>query len=142
MHQIQLNLDCPEDLNKVKTNPFKLQQIIINLITNARDAVEKKAESTAKDYNNKIIDIRLFIKEKILILEVEDNGIGMNAETKNRCMEPFYTTKDVGEGMGLGLSIVYGIIKELNMEIKIESSENKGSKFQIIFPTSLMEVKK
>ena len=67
-------------------------------------------------------------------IKVEDNGIGMNEAVKNRCLEPFYTRKEVGEGTGLGLSVSYGIVRELNFYLDIDSRENVGSLFRVIIP--------
>ena len=70
------------------------------------------------------------------MLEVKDNGIGMSDEVSSRCLEPFYTTKEVGEGTGLGLSVSHGILKDLGFYLYIGSRENAGSLFRVMVPLS------
>jgi len=133
IHDILLSICLSEDLPKVKADSQKFEQIVVNFLSNARYAVEKKAESTAEQYQKKVT-VRLFYDagRDVVVFEVEDNGIGMGQEALDRCMEPFYTTKGVGEGTGLGLSIVHGIVRELKMEMKVESIQGEGSTFRII----------
>ncbi len=116
---------------KLYCNPFQLEQVFINLATNARDAIEAGGRGSGK------INIDVHWKEKdkrFVEITFKDDGIGMNAETKNRALEPFYTTKEVGKGTGLGLSVSYGIISKINGTILIESTEGKGTTFQIVLP--------
>ncbi len=131
--KIHLAESLSKDLPEVVTDSQKFQQMVMNLLLNARYAVDKKAENDVIEYK-KEVKIRLFHETDIraLILEVEDNGIGMSAEVMNRCMEPFFTTKEVGEGSGLGLSVTYGIARELKMKIELESIEGQGSTFRIL----------
>jgi signal transduction histidine kinase len=133
IHDILLTISLSKDLPKVKADPQKFEQIVVNFLSNARYAVEKKAESSAEQYQKKVT-VRLFhdTGRDVVVFEVEDNGIGMGQEVLDRCMEPFYTTKGVGDGTGLGLSIVHGIVRESNMEMEVESVEGKGSTFRII----------
>jgi signal transduction histidine kinase len=73
------------------------------------------------------------------LLTVADNGHGIDKETLDHIFEPFYTTKEVGKGMGLGLSILYGIVKEYGGEIEVESEPGKGTSFKQIFPVAVSE---
>ena len=134
-NQIQLLVEMDEQLPLVSVDPQKFEQIVVNLLSNARYAVEKKKEYCSQDYK-KQISIRLYYadKERNLVFEVSDNGIGMSAEVQARCMEPFYTTKDVGEGTGLGLSIVHSILSEFKMDIAINSTLDQGCVFKIYIP--------
>ena len=133
IHDILLTICLSEDLPKVKANPQKFEQIVVNFLSNARYAVEKKGQSSVEQYQKKVT-VRLFhdTGRDAVVFEVEDNGIGMGLEVLDRCMEPFYTTKGVGEGTGLGLSIVNGIVREFKIEMEVESIEGEGSTFRII----------
>jgi len=135
MHQIDFNISIAEDIPKVKVNSQKFEQIIVNLLLNARYAVEKKVKAEDKDYQ-KQISVYLFYDKlnKATVLKVSDNGIGMDIEEKKRCMDPFYTTKGPDEGMGLGLYIVFSILKEFNMKYEIESIKGQGTNFNILIP--------
>ncbi len=129
VHGIQLHVDLPDDPLMVRINPNKFEQIMVNLLSNARYAVEKKSPPN----DDKKIFVRLIsnVLSDTAILEVEDNGTGMSQEVLERCMEPFYTTKEVGEGTGLGLSIAHGIAREFQMEIEVRSVEGQGSLFRV-----------
>ncbi len=111
---------------KILCNPGKLNQVFMNIIGNAAQAIE--GEGTIKITTKTIDD------GKTLQLEFEDSGSGMDEETKNRIFEPFFTTKEVGQGTGLGLSITYGIIQEHEGDIEVESEPGKGTKFIIRIP--------
>jgi signal transduction histidine kinase len=132
IHGIRLDLDLPEDPVMVRIDSGKFQQIIVNLLSNARHAVEeeKKVPVSGKA---KRISVRLTTRgsSDTAILEVGDNGIGMSPEVQERCMEPFFTTKSVGDGTGLGLSIARGIAKEFGMTLDVRSVEGEGSVFQV-----------
>jgi len=132
IHDILLKLSLSPDLPQVKINPQKFEQIAVNFLSNARYAVEKKGEKADKSYQKEVA-VRLFqdAESKRIVFEVEDNGIGMSSEVRERCMEPFYTTKGVGEGTGLGLSIVHGIVREFQMEIEVAGAEGEGSRFRV-----------
>lgn len=133
IHDILLTICLSEDLPKLKVDPQKFEQIVVNFLSNASYAVEKKSETIVGQYQKKVT-VRLFhdTGRDAVVFEVEDNGIGMGQEVLDRCMEPFYTTKGVGEGTGLGLSIVHGIVREFEIEMEVESVEGEGSTFRII----------
>lgn len=150
-HQIELKEDIIENLPEVKTDRQKFEQIVVNFLSNARYAVDKRAEM--EEGFRREIEVRLYVAslsldqrkslglkkkdrfvEQAIMFEVKDNGIGMNEAVKNRCLEPFYTTKEVGEGTGLGLSITHSIVKELGLYLEIDSQENVGSLFRVIIP--------
>ncbi|MBC8386016.1 MAG: tetratricopeptide repeat protein [Candidatus Cloacimonetes bacterium] len=133
-HQIKLELLLDEKLGFTKGNLYKLEQVTVNLLSNAKDAVEEK-EMLQNDPNfQKKIKIKSYFKPPNICLEIEDNGKGISSENIDKIFDPFFTTKDPEKGTGLGLSIVYGIIKEMNGDIKVESEINKFSKFKIILP--------
>ena len=132
IHRIRLNLNLPEDPVKIRVNPSKFQQIIVNLLSNARHAVEEKeVRSGSKDPKEISVHLTLEKQSDEVVLEISDNGIGMSREIQKRCMEPFYTTKDIGEGTGLGLSIALGIAREFKMALDVESIEGEGSLFRL-----------
>ena len=129
IHGIRLHVYLPDDPLMVRINPNKFEQIMVNFLSNARYAVDKKSPPD----DEKKIFVRLIsdVSSDTAILEVEDNGTGMSQEVLKRCMEPFYTTKEVGEGTGLGLSIAHGIAREFQMEIEVRSVEGQGSLFRV-----------
>ncbi len=141
--QIEMNDTAP----LVKADPGQLEQIIINLVVNARDAVNEKT-TTASDKNihiqlseNPIIRQIPFGDKKgesasYLHLSVSDNGIGMTEEVRLKVFEPFFTTKEQGKGTGLGLSTVYGIIRQNNGIIEVDSVSGKGATFHIYWPVT------
>lgn len=80
------------------------------------------------------ITLRTYMSRQTLLAEVKDTGAGMNAETKKRVFEPFYTTKGIGKGTGLGLSVAYGIIKAHGGTIEVESKHRRGTLFRVTLP--------
>ncbi len=137
IHGIRLEVELGEDLPPVKVPEQKLEQIVVNLLSNARHAVEARGESGEAGAGNskteKRVAVRLYANSETdgVTLEVADNGQGMSPEVRDRCMEPFFTTKGVGEGTGLGLSIVHGIAREFGMTLAVESAEGEGAVFWV-----------
>ncbi len=125
------------NLPQVKADIQRFEQVVVNLLSNARYAVDKRKEQESEDYQKKI-EIRLLhdITKNAVVLEVSDNGIGMSADEKERCLDPFFTTKDVGEGTGLGLSISHGIIREFKGHIGIESEKGVGTTVRVSIPVA------
>jgi two-component system, NtrC family, sensor kinase len=116
-------------------NKYKLEQVLLNLIVNARYAVDKKDSLFNANINyQKRITIRTALENDNAVLSVEDNGIGIPKEIIQNVFEPFFTTKDPEDGSGMGLSISYGIIKEHNGQIEVESAENEFTRFTIKIP--------
>ncbi|MDD4734473.1 MAG: ATP-binding protein [Kiritimatiellae bacterium] len=135
-HEIILETTIEENLPPILVQPHKIQQIIVNLLSNARYAVEAKA--TTDHTFQKAIQLKLYADStrNTLVLEVTDNGIGITDEVKQRCMDPFFTTKPMNEGTGLGLSILHGIVKEYQGTVEIESTPEKGTTFRITLPVN------
>ncbi len=130
-HGIRLHIEIDKNLPPAPAEPQKFQQIAVNLLSNARYAVEKRAEEQ-EDSFEKLINVRLLEGEASeIILEVEDNGAGMSAEEQERCLEPFYTTKEPDQGTGLGLSIVYSIVREFGARLEVESEKGRGTLFRM-----------
>ncbi len=136
LRNIDLEIESKQYIPKVLADPQKIEQIVVNLISNARHAIEtKKAGMTDRTPPMRIlIKISYWPDVNNVILEVVDTGNGMTVEEKENCLNPFFTTKQVGQGTGLGLSIVYNIIQEMNGSIQIESEIDMGSTFRIVLP--------
>jgi PAS domain S-box-containing protein len=135
VHEIELVTEIQDDLPDIAIHPNHYEQIVVNLLSNARYAVNKMGEQNS-EHGKKVV-LRLFGSGSsggVVILEVEDNGIGMSAEEQRRCWEPFFSTKGVGEGTGLGLYIIHSIIKERKGTIQMESTEGMGTSLEVRFP--------
>lgn len=127
---IGLETDLLPDLPTIYGYRNRFEQVLFNLLTNARDAVmQKKGNGGAR-----AISVKTFTEGGFVVLTVSDTGVGIPASIRERIFEPFFTTKPVGKGMGLGLSITYGIVREIDGDIKVESEENRGTVFKLIFP--------
>jgi PAS domain S-box-containing protein len=114
---------------------FKVEQVVINLLNNSKDALEQKAHNQSLNFN-KTIAIRSFIINSNNIgMEIEDNGTGIPPQLLDHIFEPFFTTKEINKGTGLGLSIVYGIIEELKGNIEVKSEFGEGTCFTCEFPS-------
>ena len=133
-HEITVRVEIEKHLPKVRMEPQKFQQIIVNLLSNARYAVDNKypAGKTGPAYEKSIrIGLTHDKAENMVILEVEDNGMGMDKEELARCLDPFFTTKPPDKGTGLGLSIAYGIAAEFGFQLEISSVQGRGSVFRL-----------
>lgn len=135
--ELKLNLNSKNQL--VMGDAFQIQQILMNLVTNARDAMPKGGVLTI---SSEIILIDENFKKihgfgevgKYILISVSDTGVGMDEATKVKIFEPFFTTKPAGKGTGLGLSIVYGIVKQHKGYINVYSELGIGTTFRIYFP--------
>lgn len=109
-------------------NTNKLQQVFVNLLVNARDAVQAMK-------NDGCVTVSTRVKDKQIVVRVNDNGVGIPYDDLKNIFNPFYTTKEVGKGMGLGLSIVHRIVEEHGGSIFVESAKQQGAAFILTFPT-------
>jgi len=130
-HGIALALDLSDALPKVWGHP--LEQVVLNLLSNARDAVDERAERVEAAYTKRI-QILTCTEDDAVVIEVEDNGVGMDEATRQRLFEPFFTTKDADRGTGLGLSIIYAIVRNHDGEIAAESEQGVGTTFKVMLP--------
>jgi histidine kinase len=136
LREIEVVKDLQIDLPTIMADFNRLEQVFINLIINARDAIEERWKgSDCKDAVKKIF-LRTKTRDSKVILEVEDTGTGIAKPIRDKIFEPFFTTKKVGMGTGLGLSISYGIVQDYDGSIRVKTEENKGTTFIIQFPIS------
>ncbi len=126
-HNIEVIKELTQDLPQIMADANQLEQVIINLIVNARDALDQKGGGEIK------VVSRFKKPDKVEIL-FSDTGIGMPPHIKNHIFEPFFTTKEAGKGTGLGLSISHRIIKDHRGDISVTSTEGKGTTFVLTFP--------
>lgn len=133
LQNIALVLDLDTCLPRVLAHHNRIEQVIFNLVTNARDAVNEKMETIPHDQKGQIL-IHTFSDHSNAVLEISDNGTGIAPGRMDSIFESFYTTKEMGEGLGLGLPITQGIVKDYNGTISVKSTPGKGTCFQIIFP--------
>ncbi|MBA3010568.1 MAG: ATP-binding protein [Proteobacteria bacterium] len=117
-----------DDIPYIRISPSELQQVILNLINNAIDAMEKSGGTIVIQTKTSRIE------ENHVVLSIEDDGPGIPKENLDRIFDPFFTTKKVGKGTGLGLSICYGIIQKMGGEIEVYSHVGVGTKFRIWIP--------
>ncbi|MES2458811.1 MAG: 7TM diverse intracellular signaling domain-containing protein [Bacteroidota bacterium] len=114
----------------VECMPGKINQVFMNLITNAIHAVKSKEEQGEEEF----ITIKTWQEDEFVKISIKDSGVGMPESIKQKIFEPFFTTKDVGEGTGLGLSIVFRIIENHHGTIDVITNVNEGTEFIIILP--------
>jgi two-component system cell cycle sensor histidine kinase/response regulator CckA len=136
---IQIRIIAGSKLGSITADPGQLQQILLNLALNARDAMPSGGVITLQTANQTIrgsagpnstpVDPGEYV-----VLQVADTGIGMDAATQSRIFEPFFTTKGQGKGTGLGLSTVYGIVKQSGASISVVSAPGEGTRFTVYFP--------
>jgi signal transduction histidine kinase len=127
------NVTIPETLPEIPVDPQLLEQILINLLINAANAFD-----TPLDENSRV-DLVVFMddsKKNQLILQVSDNGRGMDEKTLEKIFDPFFTTNPLQEGTGLGMYIVHNLIEKIGGRIQVESKLGVGSKFTVILDMS------
>ena len=136
LHDIEIVLDLYESIPPILAQTNRLEQVFFNLLANAKDAIQLKREAAGKTFSEQI-NISTYSQDDHVVVTVSDTGIGIPEEIKEKIFEPFFTTKELGKGMGLGLSILYGIVKEYGGEIDIESVPGKETTFRHIFPIAV-----
>jgi predicted Zn finger-like uncharacterized protein len=128
MNKVQLNKNLAADLPPIPGNANQIQQVLINLMINAQQALEgNPGEVTVTTVSTNSSHIQV---------QVSDDGPGIPKDLQTKIFEPFFTTKEVGKGTGLGLSVSYGIVKEHKGDIQVESSPETGTTFKLTFPTA------
>jgi PAS domain S-box-containing protein len=136
---IEIQLEFDENIPSVMMDPVQLHQIVMNLCINARDAMNSKGVITIKVINvitqeTLCTSCQHKIQGSYLELCVEDKGCGIDAATMARIFEPFYSSKPVDKGTGMGLSVVHGIVHQVKGHILVDSIPNSGTRFSILFP--------
>jgi len=126
LRNIEVNTDLDRADPFVMGNAIQLEQVFLNLLTNARDALSES--------ERKLINISSRLDRQTVVAVFKDSGPGIPPELEHRVFDPFFTTKEVGEGTGLGLSITYGIVRDHNGTIQVENAPGKGAAFLIHLP--------
>jgi PAS domain S-box-containing protein len=139
--EVALALVVSEDLATVKADPGQIEQVVLNLAVNARDAMPSGGQLTVSVGSLTTPTVLEGFPDQLpagrwVLLTVEDTGCGMDAETLSHAFEPFFTTKERGKGTGLGLSTVYGIVRQSDGRVQVTSAPGSGTTFQIYLPRS------
>ena len=140
---IELSSSLQPNIAAITADKNQIEQALLNLLVNARDAMPDGGSLTFKTQCIDGAMLRHLGKsrvERYICIEVKDTGIGMDESTRKRIFEPFFTTKDKSQKAGLGLSVVYGIVKNHNGFIDVESIATKGTSFRLYFPITNAEV--
>ena len=125
--KIHLDVHLDPNLPTLTLVPDQLQQVVLNILMNALDAMEQKGDR---------LRVHSYSRNQQVFIEIEDTGVGIPEEQVSRIFEPFFTTKPVGKGTGLGLTVSYGIIQKFGGDILVESREGQGTRFTIVLPVN------
>ena len=134
---IELTLELARKLPAIMADPNQITQVLLNLCVNARDAMPDGGRLALKTdvVDGKDLEGYGDLKaEEYVSIEVTDNGAGMDENVQSKIFEPFFTTKEIGQGTGLGLAVVYGIVKSHNGFVQVKSKPMRGATFRVYFP--------
>jgi two-component system, cell cycle sensor histidine kinase and response regulator CckA len=136
---VKIDAKLADPLAPINADPAQIEQLIMNLAVNARDAMPEGGRLTISTEYVTLDDLYCSTRSDVkpgpyVLLSIADTGTGMDKETTEHIFDPFFTTKEVGRGTGLGLSVVYGIVQQHGGHIRCESEQGKGTTFQIYFP--------
>ena len=127
---VRIETELSPDLPPIQAAPSEIQQVLLNLVNNAIDAIERPGGTV-------IVSTRM--EGENVVLEVSDTGKGIPEANLARIFDPFFTTKPVGQGTGLGLSICYGIVEKMGGTITVESEIDVGTTFSVVFPRNAVD---
>ncbi len=141
---VKMEFNLSPQLYWIKADPIQVDQVLLNLVVNARDAMPEGGTLTIKTSNVELGETRNFSDVDLpngqyVKLSITDSGCGIPHDIKTRIFEPFFTTKRVGKGTGLGLSVVHGIVNQSGGHIRVQSTVSVGTQFDLYFPASLEE---
>ncbi len=139
---IRLVIDIEPEVGTLYADPDQMTQVLLNLVTNARDAMPQGGILTIRLYKQRHCPCRKEGKAiddgcARIMLEVADTGSGIPPEVLPHIFEPFFTTKPLGQGTGLGLAAVHGIVQQMGGHIRVETEQGKGTRFLLCFPQTL-----
>ncbi|RPH34506.1 MAG: hypothetical protein EHM93_00290 [Bacteroidales bacterium] len=134
-HSVNIDVKFAREECYIYGDKFKLEQVVLNLLSNAKHAVDEKEKQHIEGYQ-KLIIVKSWVTDQNVNFSVRDNGIGIHADILEKIYDPFFTTKNEEKGTGLGLSIAYGFIKDILGEIRVESNLGEFSVFEIAIPKS------
>lgn len=133
LDNIRFRLELGEGLAPVLAHDNRLQQVFFNLLTNARDAINEKSRPSDSGAE-RLITVTTSAEAEGVAVTVADTGVGLAQDVRDKIFEPFFTTKETGQGMGLGLAITYGIVRDYGGRIRIESAPGQGASISLLFP--------
>jgi two-component system cell cycle sensor histidine kinase/response regulator CckA len=148
---ITVEVSLEDNLPTIIADPNQIHQVLLNLCVNARDAISPRGQVEVEKGTITIVtktvdgDTVRFrypeaVAERYIIVTVSDTGVGMNEATRQRIFEPFFTTKDPGKGTGLGLAVVYGVVRSHRGFVDVESKLGQGTTFMLYFPVQISEL--
>jgi signal transduction histidine kinase len=143
LRNIEVSKELTQNLPTVTGDPTQLEQVFLNLITNARDAMAEKGEHEGEGYRgaleitSRVADDGTRSSSAPIEVLVKDTGTGILTEHRDRVFDPFFTTKEVGKGTGLGLSISYGIVRDHGGEIEVVHTGPEGTTFRVLLPRAV-----
>lgn len=136
LNEIQVLKELDGSLPRVMADANRMEQVFINLLINARDAIVEKCERGGGRGARKEIRLKTYSEKGTVTIEIADSGCGIPERVRDKIFEPFFTTKEVGQGTGLGLSISYGIVQDYGGVIRVDSTEGEGARFSIELPSA------
>jgi PAS domain S-box-containing protein len=133
LNNIEVIFNLDKSLPAILANANRLEQVVFNLVSNARDAIDQSPASAAGS-GKKTITLSTFVESNTIVCAIEDTGTGIAGHARDKIFEPFFTTKEVGCGMGLGLAISYGIVRDYGGTIDVSNTPSGGACFALRFP--------